>query len=91
MEFEWGNHFTRHGPIVGVEAINVKNTSKDLFDQVADRVYQISNRIVHAKDDPRYEESRVLLPRSHEADSLGPDVELVRFLAEEAIIAVQKS
>jgi hypothetical protein len=87
---EWGNHFTRKGPVQGVEAINLSNTSS-LGDQVADRIYQIRNRIVHAKDDPRYQDARVLLPRSQEAEALRPDVELVRLLAMEAILIGQGS
>lgn len=86
---DWGSHFQRNGPIGGVEPINPSNTSKSLSDQVADRIYQIRNRIVHAKDDPRYNEARVLLPRSPEAEALGPDVQLVRLVAMEAILAVQ--
>jgi hypothetical protein len=85
---EWGDYFTRRGPIQGAEAINPGNSS-NLCDQVADRVYQIRNRIVHAKDDPRYQDARVLLPQSQEAQSLGPDVELVRLLAMEAILGNQ--
>ena len=65
--------------------INVNSPS--FLDEVADRVYQIRNRIVHAKGDPRYREARVLLLRTHEAHSLWPDVELMRFLASEAIPA----
>lgn len=87
FDAEWGGYFSRRGPIRGVEVINSGNATKDLGDQVADRVYQIRNRIVHAKDDPRYEAARVLLPRSQEAESLGPDVELVRLLAMEAVLA----
>lgn len=86
---DWGNYFTKRGPIYGVELISPENRSKDLGDQVADRIYQIRNRIVHAKDDPRYEDARVLLPRSQEAESLHPDIELVRLLAMEAILASQ--
>jgi hypothetical protein len=81
----WGGYFTHRGPIKGVTHINVKNTSQSLPDQVADRVYQIRNRIVHAKDDPRF--ARVLLPRSSESNALTPDVLLVRLLATEAISA----
>lgn len=84
---DWSDHFTRRGPIQGVELINPANSSKILPDQVADRIYQIRNRIVHAKDDPRYVEAKVLLPRSEEAESLGPDVALARFLASEVIMA----
>jgi hypothetical protein len=86
---DWEVYFTKHGPISGVEAINPSNPTKDLGDQVADRIYQIRNRIVHAKDDPRYEDARVMLPRSREAEALRPDIELVRLLATEAILARQ--
>ena len=86
---DWENYFTRRGPISGVETINPSNPSKDLGDQVADRIYQIRNRIVHAKDDPRYEDARVMLPRSQEAAALRPDIELVRLLATEAILTGQ--
>jgi hypothetical protein len=85
---EWGNYFTRKGPIQGVEVINLSNTT-DVSEQVADRIYQIRNRIVHARDDPRYRDARVLLPQSQEAQALGPDVELVRLLAIEAILSGQ--
>jgi hypothetical protein len=85
----WGNYFTRQGPIQGVEPINTRNATLSLANQVADRIYQIRNRIVHAKDDPRYGSARVLLPRSAEANALAPDVLLVRLLATEAIAASQ--
>jgi hypothetical protein len=47
---DWGNYFTKRGPISGVETINSSNPTKTLGDQVADRIYQIRNRIVHAKE-----------------------------------------
>jgi len=84
---DWGNHFSNHGPIKGVKFINVKSPS--FLEEVADRVKQIRNRIVDTKDDPRYQEARVVLPRSHEAHSLWPDVELMRFLASGAILTGQ--
>jgi hypothetical protein len=89
FETDWGIYFTKRGPISGVESINPSNPSKGLGDQVTDRIHQIRNRIVHAKDDPRYEDARVMLPRSQEAAALGPDIELVRLLATEAILASQ--
>ncbi|WP_194916565.1 hypothetical protein [Catenulispora rubra] len=82
----WDKHFTGKGPIGGVENINPGNNTKSLSDQVADRIYQLRNRIVHAKDDIRYEQARPLLPQSGEADALWPDVSLVRLLASEAIL-----
>ena len=79
---DWRGYFARQGPISGVQYISL-NADQSLSDQVAIRVYQIRNRIVHAKDDPRF--PRVLLPWSSEANALTPDVLLVRLLATEAI------
>jgi hypothetical protein len=81
----WGDYFTHKGPIKGVTPINVRNTNLSLPNQVADRVYQIRNRLVHAKDDPKLGDARVLLPRSTASNALTPDVLLVRLLATEAI------
>ena len=81
----WGEYFSNRGPIKGVTPINMRNTNQSLPNQVADRVYQIRNRIVHAKDDPRFGDAQVLLPRSAESNALTPDVLLVRLLATEAI------
>ena len=89
FSLDWGKHFTKRGPISGVSSIDRNHLSSDLANQVADRIYHIRNRIVHAKDDPRFEGSRVLLPHSHEAHALLPDVELARLLAVEAIIVGQ--
>ncbi|SFK30712.1 hypothetical protein SAMN05216275_1225 [Streptosporangium canum] len=85
----WNNHFANKGPIEAVPAIHLNNKTSTVLEQVADRVYKIRNRIVHAKDDPRFGDARVLLPQSGEAESLGPDVELVRLLAMEVILANQ--
>jgi hypothetical protein len=84
FEHGWGNYFGDKGPIKEAPAINAKNTGQILSREVADRIYHIRNRIVHAKDDPKY---KVLLPRSGEANALIPDVFLVRLLAIEAISA----
>ncbi|MFD5179765.1 hypothetical protein ACFWM1_28435 [Nocardia sp. NPDC058379] len=79
------DHFGKSKTIKGVETINPKNPHKPLLSQVADRVYQLRNRIVHAKDDPRYDDAKFILPKSPEAKAIGPDVELVRLLAIEVI------
>ncbi|MFE7709759.1 hypothetical protein ACFU6I_29120 [Streptomyces sp. NPDC057486] len=84
-----GDYFTRRGPIAGVPAINVASTSETLEIQVAKRVYALRNRIVHAKDNPKYAETPVLLPRSKEAGLLGPDIHLARLLAVEVVIDSQ--
>lgn len=80
------SHFGNKGPIVGVETVNPSNPKVSLASQVADRVYGIRNRIVHAKDDPRYGEVPPLLPEGPEADALWPDIVLARLLATEVIL-----
>jgi hypothetical protein len=84
---DWGGYFSPQGPIKGVPQISVRDKSQSLQDQVAERVYRIRNRIVHAKNDPRLGNARVLLPRSSESNALTPDVLLARLLATEAISA----
>ncbi|MER7236071.1 hypothetical protein ABT348_34645 [Streptomyces olivaceus] len=82
-------HFSRKGPISGVPAVNPAATNEALAVQVAKRIYALRNRIVHAKDDPRYAERPQLLPRSGEANSLELDVMLSRFVALETIADLQ--
>ncbi|MGW1222124.1 hypothetical protein ACWD6O_32215 [Streptomyces californicus] len=89
-ERDWGKHFTKNGPIRGItDPINPENRQVSLSQQVADRVYKIRNRIVHAKDDPKFDSVPALLPQSDEAESLWPDIELVRLLAFEVILSTQ--
>ncbi|MER6366494.1 hypothetical protein [Kitasatospora sp. NPDC001527] len=90
FEDDWEKHFTKVGPIKGIsENINLENRQTPLASQVAERVYRIRNRIVHAKDDPKYDSVPALLPQSDEAESLWPDIELVRLLAYEVILSIQ--
>ncbi|MCX2969185.1 MULTISPECIES: hypothetical protein [Streptomyces] len=84
FSLDHGGHFSNKGPISGVPTINLKS-GESLASQVAKRIYMLRNRIVHAKDDVRYAESKVLLPLSREAKRLYPDIELVRILAIEVI------
>lgn len=90
VDNDWGKHFTKQGPIKGItENINPENRQTPLSHQVAERVYRIRNRIVHAKDDPKYQNTPALLPQSDEAEALWPDIDLVRFLACEVILSAQ--
>jgi hypothetical protein len=79
-------HFGSKGPISGVPPIVMQGKNlPPLHAQVANRVYALRNRIVHAKDDTRFDESQVLLPQSREAMALHSDIDLVRLLATEVI------
>lgn len=59
----------------------------DMLDQVADRVYGIRCRIVHAKSDGGDNLAPLLLPGSQESDSLDDDLHLLRFLAQKVLLA----
>lgn len=82
-------HFGRRGPITGVDFMTFRQPDTGLVEQSANRIYKIRNRIVHAKDDPKFGDARVLLPESAEAYALRPDIELVRLLAIEVITNAQ--
>ncbi|MET7826292.1 hypothetical protein ABZT23_16575 [Streptomyces sp. NPDC005386] len=91
-EHDWGKYFSKQGPIKGIQdSINPENRNTPLSHQVADRVYRIRNRIVHSKDDPKYQNVPALLPQSDEAEALGPDIDLVRLLAFEVILSTQST
>ncbi|WP_158983617.1 hypothetical protein [Streptomyces sp. NRRL F-5193] len=79
-------HFSKGGAELSVPFINLSSTSETLAVQVARRVYALRNRIVHAKDNPRYAESKVLLPRSKEAGLLEKDIQLARLIAIETVV-----
>ncbi|WP_416476557.1 hypothetical protein [Streptomyces sp. LKA04] len=84
-------HFSegKGAPISGISGISLHPKSDALSLQVAKRIYALRNRIVHAKDDPKFAPIPVLLPRSREANNLKPDITLVRLLATEVLIHSQ--
>ncbi|MFC8822571.1 hypothetical protein [Streptomyces rochei] len=83
---DFGEHFQGKA-LRSVARIDLKDRKNDLLNQVANRVYDVRCRIVHTKEDGGEMAAEILLPFSKEADSLGPDVELVKFLAQKCLIA----
>ncbi|WP_354213641.1 hypothetical protein [Arthrobacter sp. UYCu511] len=79
-------HLKNRKKIEDVSTINVENRASDLIDQVADRIYDIRCRVVHAKDGGGHD-AKLLMPYSPEANELSHDVDLVRFCAQRALIA----
>ncbi|WKU03974.1 hypothetical protein [Micromonospora sp. HUAS LYJ1] len=71
--------------IAGVRAINLSNTHMKLTDQVADRIYDLRCRIVHAKESA--ELNAPLWPFGGESKRLRYDTQLVKFLARKVLIA----
>lgn len=58
-----------------------------LIDQVAERIYAIRCRVVHAKSDGGDMAVDLLLPGSSEAVALVADISLLQFVAQKAIVA----
>jgi hypothetical protein len=62
--------------------------SSDQRNEVAQRVYEIRNRIVHTKSE--HDDLDPLLPLDPEVDLLRHDIDLVRFLARKVLGASAK-
>ncbi|MEZ7130464.1 methylamine utilization protein MauJ [Nonomuraea sp. AD125B] len=84
---ERANFYAGQQVIRDVARIDTKNKKADLRDQAADRIYDLRCRIVHTKDDGGSKLAELLLPFSSEAERLGHDIELVRFLAQRVLVA----
>ncbi len=78
------DHFTRNKQ--SMKSVRPINLKQDLHEQVAGRIYQIRNRIVHTKDLDEGSGLELLLPTSQETKTMGPEIRLVRWLAQRAMI-----
>lgn len=67
--------------------ISLANASLDLRNDIAERIYDIRCRIVHTKSDGRDAAGELLLPFSKEAELLGADIKLMRYVSQQVLIA----
>jgi hypothetical protein len=72
------------------QQIPLKNTSADLYQETAQRLYEIRCRIVHTKDSAEELETEPLLPFSREAEHLQFDIELMEFVAKKVLITASQ-
>lgn len=85
---DYSEHFcAKKQKIKGVGSFHLSDNQNDVRDQAADRIYAIRCRIVHSKQDGGGNSHDVLLPSSAETESLLADVELIRLVAQRALIA----
>ncbi|WP_146079480.1 hypothetical protein [Rathayibacter sp. AY2B9] len=85
LTFEEVEHFTeRRQKIAGLKALDPK--SSRLQEEVSERVYALRNRIVHTKESLEGAKDEVILPSSREVLAMNPEIELVKWLAQRAII-----
>jgi hypothetical protein len=70
---------------MGARRVDLKEGPHRLPSQVADRIYDLRCRIVHAKGDTLDRSDRPLLPTSSEASQLQADLLLIRFVAQQVL------
>lgn len=71
--------------IKGLQPIRMAG-APGILEQVSDRIYDIRCRVVHTKQEGG-NDNELLLPSSRESDSLGPDITVLRFISQRALIA----
>jgi len=80
-------YFTATKQKVGdVKPLRMGAADMELLDQVSERVYRVRNRIVHTKSIAEEAGFELLLPTSEEARYMGPEIELVMWLARRALV-----
>lgn len=67
--------------------IPLANVALDLRGDIAERIYDIRCRIVHTKSDGRDAAGELLLPFSKEAELLVSDIKIMRYVAQQVLIA----
>jgi hypothetical protein len=72
--------------LISGQQLPLNSSSADLRVNVAERIYDIRNKIVHSKSDGGGKD-QVLLPFSKEADMLGFDIALTQFVSRKVLIA----
>jgi hypothetical protein len=72
---------------LGARSVTIKDGDNHLPVQVADRIYDLRCRIVHAKGESLDETSAPLLPTSSEASQIYCDLILIRFVAQQVLVS----
>jgi|GEM_PF-2960116 len=75
------------GGLRHIKQISLRDQGSTLGTQVADRIYDLRCRIVHAKDGGGPSRAELLLPFGPEAKLLSHDIEIARFVAQKVLIA----
>jgi hypothetical protein len=80
-------YFTKKQAIRVLRQLNLSDRAFDMRDQIAARIYDLRCRIVHTKDESTDTAPDLLLPYSTEAESIRPDIDLLKFLAQKSLTA----
>ncbi|EJN31788.1 hypothetical protein PMI35_01277 [Pseudomonas sp. GM78] len=67
--------------------LSISSVDSELKGEVARRIYELRCKIVHTKSDSRDSDIELLLPFSKEADLMQHDIELIKYVAQQVLIA----
>jgi hypothetical protein len=81
------DYFEGRQSIRDLPTVQLRVRKNDNCSQLANRVYDLRCRIVHSKEDGGDAGGDLLLPFSREVETIWPDIELLKFLAREVLIA----
>jgi hypothetical protein len=84
---ERGEFFSKKAEGLTDKKLPVRNIDADLRNDVADRIYDIRCKIVHTKGGPGDGEVELLLPFSPQAELLPHDIDLIKYVAREVLVA----
>ncbi len=82
--------FEEKDPKLSDKIIQVTVSDNEFLQQVADRIYDLRCKIVHTKEGGSGEGVELLLPHSPEAGRLHRDIDLLRLIARQALIAASR-
>jgi hypothetical protein len=81
------DHLANSRRLRGVNVIEVnREDDTSILSALADRIYDIRNRIVHAKESFMGADGEPFFPFSEESKALGPDIEILRNVAAAVLI-----
>jgi hypothetical protein len=84
---ETRKEFLSKDKVLRAHRISINNREADLPSEVASRIYDLRCKIVHTKNEDAAGELALLLPFSTEAESMHHDIDLIRYVAREVLIA----
>ena len=84
-------HFTATVQAIANSTPIVTLADEDIYKSTASHIYRVRNRIVHMKQVDNDGDAQLLMPRSAEARFMGPEIELVKWLAQHVMVAAAAS
>jgi hypothetical protein len=79
-------HLANSQVLAGVEGVEVGQSQGKVLQDLANRIYDIRNRIVHAKQSSTDGGQDPLFPFSEESKALQPDIEVMRYVSASVLI-----